>query len=203
MRVSIILLLLLLSGASRVTATEGNTILVFGDSLSAGYGIDRESGWVKLLQHKLDTGKPLYQVINASISGDTTRGGLQRLPQALERWSPAIVILELGGNDGLRGLNLASMTGNLEKMIQMSRKAGAKVLLVGIKLPANYGKTYGSRFYRIYPDLARKYEIPLVPFLLESVADKRELMQADGIHPLAQAQVVLMQNVYRYLEPLL
>ncbi|WP_456448424.1 arylesterase [Thiolapillus sp.] len=202
MRISIFLLLLSFCATS-AAGGQGRTIMVFGDSLSAGYGIDRASGWVKLLQHKLDAEEQPYKVINASISGDTTRGGLERLPKALQQWSPAIVLIELGGNDGLRGLSLESMTGNLDKMIQLSKKAGARVLLLGIKLPANYGPAYGERFYRIYPSLAQKHHIPLVPFLLESVADRKTLMQADGIHPLASAQPIVMENVYRYLQPLL
>lgn len=202
MRVSIIILLLWF-GAGFAPAADTRTILVLGDSLSAGYGIDRESGWVALLQHKLDREEQPYHIVNASISGDTTRGGLQRLPKALQQWSPAIVIIELGGNDGLRGLSLESMRGNLDEMIRISREAGAEVLLVGIKLPANYGTAYGERFHEIYSVLARRHDIPLLPFLLDSVAGHRELMQADGIHPLAAGQARIMDNVYHYLQPLL
>jgi acyl-CoA thioesterase-1 len=202
MRVSIFILLLWF-GAGPVSAADTRTILVLGDSLSAGYGIDRDSGWVTSLQHKLDAEEQPYHVINASISGDTTRGGLQRLPQALQQWSPAIVIIELGGNDGLRGLSLKSMSSNLDRMIQISREAGAGVLLVGIRLPANYGKAYGDRFHDIYSDLAHRHGVPLLPFLLDSVAEHKELMQADGIHPRASGQAIMMENVYRYLQPML
>ena len=189
------------SGVARAADTP--VILVVGDSLSAGYGIDQTQGWVQLLQHKLDTLEQHYRVVNASISGDTSHGGLQRLPRILQKWKPRIVIIELGGNDGLRGLSLKSMTGNLEKMIQLSHQSGAKVLLLGIRLPANYGRRYGERFSSIYPALAEKHDVPLVPFMLESVADKKALMQADGIHPRAAAQSIVLGTVFEYLQPLL
>lgn len=189
------------SGVARAADTP--VILVVGDSLSAGYGIDQTQGWVQLLQHKLDTLEQHYRVVNASISGDTSHGGLQRLPRILKKWKPRIVIIELGGNDGLRGLSLKSMTGNLEKMIQLSHQSEAKVLLLGIRLPANYGRCYGERFSSIYPVLAKKYDVPLVPFMLESVADKKSLMQVDGIHPRAAAQSIVLGTVFEYLRPLL
>lgn len=160
-------------------------------------------GWVHLLQQRLDQQHPGWQVINASITGDTSRGGLSRLPDALDQHQPAIVIIELGGNDGLRGFNLHNTRDNLLQMIRLAHAKQARVLLLGIKLPANYGKTYGQRFHAIYTDLARSEQISLLDFLLEGVALKSSLMQADGIHPNAQAQPYLLDNVWSQLQPLL
>lgn len=178
-------------------------ILVLGDSLSAAYGIDRQQGWVALLQQRLHALGRDYEVINASITGDTTRGGLSRLPATLEREHPAVLIIALGGNDGLRGFAPQQTAENLREMIRQGRATGASVLLLGIKLPANYGKAFGEKFHRIFLDLARDEKVALVPFFLEGVAETRELMQADGIHPGATAQPRILDNVWPALVPLL
>lgn len=184
-------------------AASAPSILVVGDSLSAGYGIEMRNGWVTLLQQRLiNQGYP-HAVINASISGDTTAGGRARLPAALNRHRPQIVILELGGNDGLRGLSLRETRANLEAMIRAAQSAGAQVLLVGIHLPSNYGPEFTRKFHAIYSELARAHNTALVPFLLEGVALTPGLMQPDGIHPRADAQPRLLDNVWPYLEPLL
>jgi len=184
-------------------ATTPPTILVLGDSLSAGYGIDVRTGWVALLEQRLHQQGYPQTVVNASISGDTTAGGRARLPEALQRHHPQVVIIELGGNDGLRGLSLAQTRANFEAMIKMARSAGAQVLLVGIYLPPNYGPEYTRKFHAIYSELAQKQQLPLVPFLLAGVALTPGLMQADGLHPRAAAQPRLLDNVWPYLEPLL
>lgn len=178
-------------------------ILVLGDSLSAAYGITRQQGWVALLQQRLHALGLDYEVINASITGDTTRGGLSRLPATLEREAPAVLIIALGGNDGLRGFAPQQTAENLREMIRQGRATGASVLLLGIKLPANYGKAFGEKFHRIFLDLAQDEEVALVPFFLEGVAETRELMQADGIHPGAAAQPRILDNVWSGLVPLL
>ncbi len=179
------------------------TILVMGDSLSAAYGIETSQGWVGLLRKRLAQRGYDYSVINASISGETSAGGLTRLPLELAQYRPALVILELGANDGLRGLSLGAMQQNLEKMITLSQHAGAKVLLIGILLPPNYGPRYTQEFAAIYPRLAKKQRVPLVPFLLAGIAEHRELMQADGMHPLASAEPRVLDNVWQYLQSLL
>lgn len=178
-------------------------ILVLGDSLSAGYGIDPEQGWVTLLQERLRRTGYSYQVINASVNGDTTRGGLSRLPAALARARPSIVIVELGGNDGLRGLSIADMRRNLSTIITQSRASGARVLLAGVRLPPNYGEAYVKKFHEVYRDLARTHRVPLAPFLLDGVGGRQELMQPDGIHPRVEAQVRLLDNIWPHLQPLL
>jgi len=182
---------------------EDKVILVMGDSLSAGYGIRSGQGWVTLLQEKLEKLGYGYKVANASISGDTTRGGVSRLPKTLEREKPAVVIIELGANDGLRGLNLNDMGSNLESMILESRKFGASVLLLGMELPANYGQPYRQKFHDIYAQIKRKHKVPLVPFFLQGVAETRQLMQADGLHPVAAAQPRILENIWPQLQPLL
>lgn len=189
--------------SSLPAAKASATILVVGDSLSAAYGIDQQQGWVFLLQQYLLQKKPDYQVVNASISGDTTLNALNRLQSVLERHQPAVVILELGGNDGLRGLPLTQMKNNLSRMIEMCQQHDAKVLLTGIQILPNYGARYTKAFHNVYPELARQYNVALVPSLLKSVGDNSELMQADGLHPNARAQPVLLQNVLPYLHPLL
>lgn len=188
--------------ATQAQATPG-TLLVVGDSLSAGYGIPRGQDWVSLLQQRLSESDRAYQVINASITGDTTHGGLARLPAALQRHQPEIVVIELGGNDGLRGLDLTSTRNNLRDMVQLSRQAGARVLLLGLHLPANYGKVYGERFHAVYTELAETENTALVDFFLEGVAETTELMQPDGIHPSAEAQPRILENVWQGLNPLL
>ncbi|HWQ94383.1 MAG TPA: arylesterase [Gammaproteobacteria bacterium] len=179
------------------------TILVFGDSLSAAYGIEQNAGWVNLLQRRLQQTAPRYQVINASISGDTTSGGLARLSRALDKHQPAIVIVELGANDGLRGLSLEETQKNLAAIIEQTLSRKARVLLVGIRLPPNYGPDYTRKFHEIYSSLAKRYRVPLTSFLLEGVAGNPDLMQQDGLHPRASAQPIVLENVWRVLQPML
>jgi acyl-CoA thioesterase I len=183
---------------------ETPTILVFGDSISAGYGLPRvEQGWVALLQAKLKEQGYGYEVVNASVSGETTEGGLARLPRALSVHHPRIVILELGGNDGLRALPLAAMRANLARMAELSTAAGAKVVLVGIRIPPNYGPQYAEQFGQVYAQIAHDEHLALVPFILEGVALTPALMQADGIHPNEAGQTRLLDNVWPALAPLL
>lgn len=197
-----VVLLCFAAGVSAKPA-PASVILVMGDSLSAAYGIETSQGWVALLQQRLQARGYDYRVVNASVSGDTSAQGLTRLPLELARHRPAIVILELGANDGLRGLSVPSLQENLVQMIQLSEKAGAQVLLVGIYLPPNYGPEYTQKFAAVYPDLARQYRLPLVPFLLAGIAEHRELMQGDGLHPIASAEPRVLDNVWPRLEPLL
>jgi acyl-CoA thioesterase-1 len=179
-------------------------ILVFGDSISAGYGLPRvEQGWVALLQARLKNLGYGYQVVNASVSGETTAGGLARLPRALGLHHPAIVILELGGNDGLRALPVAQMRANLTRMAELSAGAGAKVLLLGMRMPPNYGPDYTAQFVRVYAEVAHDQKLSIVPFLLESIALSPDLMQADGIHPNQSGQPKLLENVWPALKPML
>lgn len=178
-------------------------ILVVGDSLSAGYGVELGKGWVDLLQHRLAKCHLGYTVVNSSISGDTTGGALARLPAALSQHHPDVVVLELGANDGLRGQPVAAMRANLQRMIAMSRKAGARVLLLGIELPPNYGPVYTQKFAAVYTELAHQTGVAFLPFLLEGVAQDRSLMQADDLHPNAAGQPRLLENVWPRLKPLL
>lgn len=178
-------------------------ILVLGDSLSAAYGIDPNQGWVALLRQRLERTGYRYEVINASVSGDTTRGGLARLSAALTQHRPRIVIVELGGNDGLRGLSLADMRANLSGIIERGRASGARVLLAGVRLPPNYGEAYTQKFHEVYRELARTYRVPLVPFLLDGIGGRQELMQSDGIHPGPGAQARMLENIWPHLLPLL
>ncbi|MGB7739857.1 MAG: arylesterase [Steroidobacteraceae bacterium] len=179
------------------------TILVLGDSLSAGYGIRVEQGWVALLQARLRAKGYVHRVVNASSSGETTGGALARLPRALATQRPVIVIVELGGNDGLRGLPIADIRRNFEAIIRSSQQAGARILLVGMKIPPNYGPAYTRDFYGLYGDLARRYKLPNVPFLLANVAPNEALFQEDGIHPTAAAQPRLLDEVWPHLQPML
>jgi acyl-CoA thioesterase-1 len=183
-------------------ASDG-TILVFGDSLSAALGLRAEQGWVELLARRLQSQGYGYEVVNASVSGETTSGGLQRLPRALELHRPAIVILELGANDGLRGLPVEEMRTNLAKMVQLAQAGGAQVLLVGIRIPPNYGPRYGDQFFASYAALAQRSQLPLVPFLLQDVALNPALMQEDGMHPNAAGEPTVLENVWPHLKPLL
>ena len=194
-----------LAGAAGVpdAAPRPPTILVMGDSLSAAYGIDSSRGWVTLLEARLKDQGYDYTVVNASVSGETTSGGLTRLPDALKRHPPAVVVLELGANDGLRGQPLQVMHDDLAQMIAASRGAGAKVLLVGMLLPPNYGGSYTKAFAATFQDLAKQYHLPLVPFLLAGVAEHREIMQDDGLHPQARGEPKVLDNVWPYLKPLL
>ncbi|MGO2147841.1 arylesterase [Halomonas sp.] len=183
-----------------LNASEPPTILVMGDSLSAAYGIEHEQGWVPLLEERLGG---QADVVNASISGETTSGGLQRFSTILEKQQPDIVLLELGGNDGLRGLAPNQMRSNLASMIEQSQEVDAQVLLLGIDIPPNYGQAYRDAFTGVYHSLAEEYDVPLLPFLLEGVALNEQLMQEDGIHPTAEAQPLILDNVWPELEPLL
>ena len=185
---------------SIVAQAEGN-ILIIGDSLSAGYGLGQGQSWPSLLEKRLKEQRLDYSVVNASISGDTTAGGRSRIGTALAQARPAVVIVALGGNDGLRGLSVAAMRDNLKAMIRAAQERKARVVLVGMKLPPNYGAAYTRAFERTYADLAREHKTALVPFLLDGVGDRRELFQADGIHPVAEAQPVLLDNVWKVLKP--
>ena len=182
---------------------SARTILVFGDSLSAAYGIRPEQGWVALLAQRLDSQAYGYEIVNASVSGETTSGGLERLPRALQLHLPAIVVLELGGNDGLRGLPVSLARENLAEMLRLAQASGARVLLVGIRIPPNYGPRYTHEFASMFPELASQYHLPLVPFLLEKVALNPALMQADGIHPNPQGEPPVLDTLWPYLQPLL
>jgi acyl-CoA thioesterase-1 len=181
----------------------GKTILVFGDSLSAAYGIAAKRGWVALLDERLQREQLDYSVVNASISAETTAGGVSRLPGALARHRPAVVILELGGNDGLRGLPVEEMRNNLDTMIGLSKKAGARVLLVGMQVPPNYGPEYTRDFETAFGALSRRHKTALAPFLLEGMADDLRLFQPDRIHPTEEAQPMLLENVWKALRPML
>jgi acyl-CoA thioesterase-1 len=186
-----------------VPGAQAATILVYGDSLSAAYGLAQEQGWVNLLARRLHAEKADYKVANASISGETTHGGRNRIADALKAHRPAIVVLELGANDALRGASLEATRANLEAIIDASRGAGARVLLVGMRLPPNYGMTYSEKFQQLYADVARKKKVALVPFLFEGFGEDRQYFQPDGIHPTAQAQGAMLDTVWKGLKPLL
>ena len=183
-------------------AADTPRLLVLGDSLSAAYGIEVQQGWVSLLEQRVAAKYP-HKVINASVSGETTGGGLARLPALLEQHKPDLVIVELGGNDGLRGYPLNAMKQQLARIIETSRAAGAEVLLVGMQIPPNYGPRYTIQFRDTYTELAQQYDLPLVEFLLAEVALNAKLMQKDGIHPTAEAQEQILNNVWPVLQPLL
>ena len=180
--------------------TYGSTLLVLGDSLSAGYGVNQGSGWVALLRNDLGVE---HSIINGSISGDTTGGGLYRLPQLLEKFTPDYVLLELGGNDGLRGQPVNLMKGNLRTMIELCRQAGAQPILFGMRLPPNYGRRYSDAFAAVYPELAEEANVPLIPFQLEELAITDGMIQEDGLHPTALAQPIIKDVVKSYIEPLM
>jgi len=200
----VLLVLLVPSWAAGPAHADLPAILVFGDSISAGYGLASPAqGWVALLRAKLEQQGYGYDVVNASVSGETTAGGLGRLPRALEVHRPAIVILELGGNDGLRALAAAQMRENLARMIDLSAAAGARVLLLGMQIPPNYGPEYTAQFAAVYASLAREKKLPFVPFLLKGIALSPDLMQSDGIHPNHSGQPLLLGNVWPELVPLL
>ena len=206
-RLLVMLLALLVSGsllaapAARAKGPAG-PVLVVGDSLSAEHNIPRGSGWVSLLQQRLarDSGR---SVVNASISGETSAGALTRLPALLTKHKPSLVVIELGGNDALRGLAPAQLASNLGRMVQLSQQSGARVLLLGIDVPPNYGPAYRERLRRTYQDLAKAEGVALVPFFLEGVALEQGMMQGDGLHPTAAAQPRLLENVWPQLKPLL
>lgn len=188
------------ANASVQSPTKVSRILVLGDSLSAAYGLPLEQGWVNLLRQELGKG---YDIINASISGETTGGGLRALPRLLQQHDPDIVIIELGANDGLRGFPIAHMRSNLAQMIELARAHHARVMLVGMHIPPNYGPAYTEAFHQTYVDLAGQYELPLLPFLLDNVALDDGLMQDDRLHPTAEAQPLIKQNVLKVLQPVI
>jgi acyl-CoA thioesterase-1 len=190
--------------ASASAQAEAPVILVFGDSISAGYGLAHvDQGWVELLKTRLNAQGYGYQVVNASVSGETSAGGLARLPRALDLHRPTIVILELGANDGLRALPIPQMRANLAQMVELASAAGAKTLLLGMRMPPNYGPAYTEQFRLVFSDLARAKKLPWVPFLLDNIALSPDLLQADDIHPNALGQPILLDNVWPSLQPLL
>lgn len=178
-------------------------VLVYGDSLSAGYGLPQDKGWVALLADRLRAEKFDYRVVNASVSGETTLGGAKRLEAVLAQHRPAIVVIELGGNDGLRGLSLATTRQNLETMLRTATSAGTRPLLIGMQLPPNYGTAYTRKFQTLFEEVAREQKTPLVPFMLAGFGEKREYFQADGIHPTAEAQPLMLDNIWPLLRPML
>ena len=188
---------------ARSTEEATNTLLVYGDSLSAAYGIQEAQGWVTLLESRLNEENWTYKLINGSVSGETTTGGLERLPAMLSTYQPDLVILELGGNDGLRGLPLETLKANLKKMISLIRAEGGEVLLTGIQIPPNYGPRYTEPFFSLYTEISEEDSLALVPFLIDGIPQQPELMQNDGIHPKAEAQIMILDNVWPYLEPML
>ncbi|MCB1754080.1 MAG: arylesterase [Gammaproteobacteria bacterium] len=198
-----IFLLGIITTCAPLAVAQNITVLVLGDSISAAYGLSQEQGWVTLLQARLSDRDPSYRVVNASISGDTSSGGLQRLPQALVTHDPDIVIIELGGNDGLRGQSLKNLRQNLEEMTRLSQAAGAKVLLLGMQIPSNYGPAYTERFSAAFTRVAKDTGAALMPFFLEPIGKDRTHFQSDGIHPSAAAQPLLLDGMWPYLEALL
>ena len=196
-------LLLILALLGPGLAHAGPTLLVYGDSLSAAYGIGQKEGWVTLLEQRLRQKRIDYTVANASISGETTSGGASRIAATLAQHKPQIVIVALGANDGLRGLPVRQMRDNLAAIVSAAQKSGARVLLVGMKMPPNYGPQYTREFEQVYADLARRYKTGIAPFLLEGVTGKRELFLDDNLHPIARAQPILLENVWKALAPLL
>jgi len=195
-------LFLLVSTLAAAQAPQ-RTLLVMGDSLSAAYGLAAEEGWVALLEKRLDSEKPQWRVVNASISGETTAGGASRIDAALKEHTPAVVAIELGANDGLRGLPLEHTRANLERMVAAAKQSGAKVLLIGIRIPPNYGPDYAQAFDAIYADLAKVQDTALLPFLLAPVVSDREAFLPDNLHPTAASQPKLLDHVWTQLEPLL
>ncbi|AXK65702.1 arylesterase [Burkholderia sp. IDO3] len=190
--------------ATAAAPSSGQPVLVvLGDSLSAEYGLPRDTGWVALLRQRLATGRVDYSVANASVSGDTTSGGRARLPAVLQRLKPSIVVVELGSNDALRGVPLATTEQNLRDIIADARRAHAKVVLVGMYVPANYGPDYTQKFHAVYTRLSKELDVPLVPFLLAGIENKPEMFQSDQMHPTQQAQGILLDNVWPALKPLL
>lgn len=195
-RLLLLLLTLLLSPQAGAA-----TVLIYGDSLSAGYGLARGEEWAQLLAQRLRENKTDYTVANASISGETTLGGLNRIGDALRMHKPAVTIIALGANDGLRGSDLDAMRRNLERMIDAAQKAKSRVVLVGMRIPPNYGRQYTEKFQNTYSELAKKRRLPLVPFLLEGFADRRDFFQPDNLHPTAAAQPLILETVWKVLEP--
>jgi len=200
LRLTMALLFIVLATSAH---SASKTILVLGDSLSAEYGIARGAGWVTLLERRLKQEQVDATIVNASISGETTSGGRARLPALLDQHRPTVVVIELGGNDGLRGLPLASAEANLRAMIDESKKSKAKVLLVGMQIPPNYGRDYAEKFISIYNKLSRETKSALVPFLLEGIATRPQMFQPDRIHPVAEAQPLMLENIWPQLKTLL
>ena len=195
--------MLVLAAFTMNAYSASKTIVVLGDSLSAEYGLARGEGWVNLLQKKLETGKISAAIVNASISGETTSGGATRLQALLDKHKPAVVVIELGANDALRGLSLTATQQNLRAMVAAAQKAKARVLLVGMQIPPNYGTDYTRQFAALYPKIAKETKSALVPFMLQGVADKANLFQADRIHPSAEAHPIILNNIWPQLKPLL
>ncbi|WP_070247738.1 arylesterase [Duganella phyllosphaerae] len=191
---------LLMAAASASAYSAPKTVLVLGDSLSAEYGLARGTGWVALAEKKVKAQKLDAEIVNASVSGETTSGGRSRLPALLTKHKPGLVVIELGANDGLRGLPVAAAQANLKAMAEAAGQAGAKVMLVGIRIPPNYGRDYSEKFYAMYGILSRELKAPLVPFMLEGVAEKTELFQPDRLHPLAAAHPTILNNIWPVLE---
>jgi acyl-CoA thioesterase-1 len=189
--------------ATGVAYAKSATLLILGDSLSAEYGLVRDTGWVHLLAERMANEAPQYSVVNASISGETTSGGRTRLPELLRRHRPSIVVVQLGANDGLRGLSLASMRENLTAMVRAARAAGARVLLIGMRMPPNYGREFSQRFAAVFVDVAREEKVPLTPFLLEGFAEDLDYFQGDRIHPNQKAQARMLANTWPQLNALL
>jgi acyl-CoA thioesterase I len=205
-RLVVLFVLIVACVSSPAETAKGETpvILVFGDSLSAGYGLAHvELGWVELLKTRLKDAGYGYQVVNASVSGETTAGGLARLPRALELHHPAVVIIELGGNDGLRALPIPQLRANLGQMVDLAAAAGAKILVLGMRMPPNYGPEYTQQFSDSFSELARTKKVPWVPFLLNDIALSQNLLQEDTIHPNAEGQPKLLENVWPALKPIL
>jgi acyl-CoA thioesterase-1 len=199
-RRALLLAALLLVAAPSFAA---RTVMVFGDSLSAAYNLSAEQGWVSLLADRIARANLPWRVVNASVSGETTAGGLRRMAEDLKRHKPSVVVIALGANDALRGQPVAGMRSNLEQMIRLARQARAEPVLVGLMIPPNYGIDYAAQFRDMYPSIAAKSRVPLVPFLLEGIADKPEMFQRDQLHPTAAAQARIADNVWPALEPLL
>lgn len=193
----------LLFGGATSAHSAPKTVLVLGDSLSAEYGLSHGSGWVPLLEQRLQAQRIEAIVVNASVSGETTSGGLARLPALLARHRPDVVVVELGANDGLRGLPLPAAEANLRAIGKQARQSGAQVLLLGMRLPPNYGRAYGERFFSLFGKLAQEFKAPLVPFMLEGMADQAALFQSDRLHPTAQAQPIILDNIWPHLLPML
>ncbi len=200
---SVIISMALFSTTSFSEASASKTIVVLGDSISAAYGMPIEQGWVSLLQNTLDQEEQPYTLVNESISGDTTAGGLARIDKILDEEQPEIVLLELGANDGLRGLSPKIMKNNLAEMINRSKQMGAKVMLLSMRIPPNYGKRYTDLFNNVYPELSEEMDVHLVPFILEDVVLIDGMMQRDGLHPTEKAQLKIAEKIWTYLEPVI
>jgi len=184
------------------TSASTSTLLVMGDSLSAAYNLRKEAGWVSLLENQLSKSNPEIKIVNASVSGETSQGGLSRFASLLSEYKPRWIILELGANDALRGYPLEQTTKNLEKMIEQAHQSNAKVLLIGNKIPQNYGKRFTEMFFKLYENIANEYKLAYLPFMLEGVALNKSLMQDDGLHPNKDGQPLVLQNILPYLQPL-